>query len=262
MVTCPSCGSIVFIDMDGMAHFGAEEALAHEPTQHSAVRTPELPATLAEPEPFEMDQSFFETSPEPEPQPEPAAASDFSFEPMAEAEPVHDLAPAHEPEPDPEPEPEPLTEGSELNMDAMLGYEQPGEVPAVEPDEMGQPGDPLGLNAYANSEISQAKDGLLSFQLLISGIDSKELRESLREALQDSRFGWTAATLMSKIRKGVLRIDNISSVKTSILVNRIKRLPIQIRWEQHAITQMEGIEDGDVPNLGTSEFSDSENESF
>jgi uncharacterized Zn finger protein (UPF0148 family) len=98
--------------------------------------------------------------------------------------------------------------------------------------------DPLGLSAYANSEFSQAKDGPLSYNLRIEGLDSKELRDSLRQAISDSRFSWDADQIMAAIRNGDLRMENLTPIKASILVNRLKRLPLKIQWEQNVVTKM------------------------
>jgi hypothetical protein len=115
-----------------------------------------------------------------------------------------------------------------------------GEEPTSQTSEgpsFGPADDPLNLNEFANSEISSAKDGPLLFRVLISGIDTREIRESIREVLEDSRFAWDSGGIFSKISKGHLAIDGLSPVKASILITRIKRLPVQIRWEQYAITQ-------------------------
>lgn len=103
---------------------------------------------------------------------------------------------------------------------------------------LGPPDDPLGLSAFASSEISQAKDGPLLFRILISGIDSKEIRDSIREAIEDSRFAWDPAAVLAKMSKGSLTIENLSPVKAMILIGRLKRLPIQLKWEQNAISQV------------------------
>ena len=105
------------------------------------------------------------------------------------------------------------------------------------PQAFGPANDPLNLNEFANSEVSSAKDGPLLFRVLISGIDTKEIRESIREVLEDPRFAWDSNEIFSKVSKGHLAINDLSPVKASILITRIKRLPVQIRWEQYAITQ-------------------------
>jgi len=44
---------------------------------------------------------------------------------------------------------------------------------------------------------------------------------------------------MSTIRGGMLRLERISPVKATIVINRIKNLAVQIRWEQSAITELD-----------------------
>ena len=229
MINCPGCGSFVFVDMDGVARMDEAEA-APQPT---SVGFP-LPDPSLEPqdeqnqfENFSFGGMSEETPAQEEPLPlEEPQAFDFNAE-----------TPAESTQPD---IPSPIAEASEdFSMDALLGYQpEPGSVP-VGPD-LGPPDDPLGLSEYANSEASLAKDGPLMFRLLISGLDSKELRQSLREALEDARFAWDTNELMARVpERGELVIENVSPVKAVILVNRIKRLPIQIRWEQYAISQVE-----------------------
>ncbi|MES2854514.1 MAG: hypothetical protein V4692_01570 [Bdellovibrionota bacterium] len=105
--------------------------------------------------------------------------------------------------------------------------------------DFGPADDPLGLNGFANSEISSGKDGPFLFRILILGIDSKEIRESIREALEDSRFGWDPDQILSKLDKGKLVIEDLAPVKATIIIHRIRRLPVKIRWEQYAISQIE-----------------------
>lgn len=247
MVACPSCGSFVFVDMEGIAHISREEeapAAAPEPEPYSA---PEVSGD-ANPDLFQVQEFSAEVTNVQDPPPivnlpalEMAEANE-RVEPSPFETQAVELAPEAEHvesyEPPPPPSEEVPPEG-ELDMDRLLGFNEPAaEEPAPEA-EFGTPGDPLGINEYANSEISQAKDGLLTFKILISGIDSKEMRESLRSALDDQRFGWNAGDLMSRISKGVLQIDNVASVKAVILINRIKRMPVKVRWEQYAITNMD-----------------------
>lgn len=101
------------------------------------------------------------------------------------------------------------------------------------------PSDPLGISAYANSEVSSGKDGPFVLTVFVSGIDTKDLREDIRKAIQDSRFGWDDRALMSGIHNGILKIENINPIKASIVINRLKSLPVQIRWEQNAITEID-----------------------
>ncbi|MCB0412621.1 MAG: zinc ribbon domain-containing protein [Bdellovibrionales bacterium] len=85
---------------------------------------------------------------------------------------------------------------------------------------------------YANSEASQGREGPLVYRLVISGIDSAELRKELKESLTDRRLSWDADELMKEIVQGRLVIEGLSAVKTYVVVNRLAYLPLQIEWEQ------------------------------
>lgn len=198
---------------------------------------------------FGVDVSAAESAPESVPNADPGEF-DFHPESFQAVEPMEfpgEGLPAQASE-EKASEVESMGSDEEFNMDALLGYsaaEDQGSAPAMESSnvnqDFGPANDPLGLNEYANSEISQGRDGLLVFRIFISGIDSKEMRDSIREALEDSRFGWSSIEMMSQISKGELTIENVPPAKASILVSRIKHLSVKIRWEQYAITQMDDM---------------------
>lgn len=197
MVTCPSCSSILFVDMEGVAHMSATESGA---MSAGAVVDPM------------GGQSF---SPAPEPLP------DQGFAPAPELE-----MPA-----------------GDFSMDQFMNP-QPVAPATIEPPSVDysegavDPNDPLGVSGFANSELSSGKDGLYLYRVVISGIDSKELKENIRQELFDSRFGWDAAALLGSMTKGTLIFDQLSPIKASILVNRLKRYPVKIHWQQQPITQI------------------------
>lgn len=220
MVTCPGCGAIVFVDMEGMAHVASDQP-APEPqpiAEPMADPAPVFSAGVAM-EPFPMESTPFEAQPfadvEPS-EPIPSAVPDENHESSAG--------------------------GEGMDMNAFLGYEPDPDAPtkpnSVKTSQL-DPNDPLGISAYANSEHSSAPNGPLVVSIVISGIDAKDLRDEIRQALQDSRFGWDVAVLMSGIKGGVLRIDRISPVKATVILNRIKNLSVQIHWEQNAITEID-----------------------
>jgi hypothetical protein len=53
---------------------------------------------------------------------------------------------------------------------------------------------------------------------------------------------------MSRVSKGTLVIDGLSPVKATVLVNRLKRLPVLIAWEQYAVTQLDGQPEDSAPS--------------
>ncbi|MBK7889908.1 MAG: hypothetical protein IPJ84_03395 [Bdellovibrionales bacterium] len=212
MITCPGCGAIVFVDMEGMAHVASKEPEA--PIVNAA---PEVPVA-AEPPSWASQEPFVAPA----------------VEPLHEQPHVPQLSEAEPPRPTAEPD---------LNRDGFLGYQD--SIPAVDSAQI-DTNDPLGLSAYANSEMSGAADGPFVVTVIVSGIDAKDLRDDIRQVLQDPRFGWDAMALIAGIKNGELRLERIAPVKATIVVNRIKHLSVSIRWEQNAITDLDSDQN---PNL-------------
>jgi hypothetical protein len=226
MQTCPGCGAIVFVDMEGVPHM-SDEAAAEAPP----AAPPQEPAPELEPMVEMPGAQFMEPMPM-----EPMPMEPMPMEPMPEPDQIEAMPEAF-PQIEPMPKLEVHNEGAppadDFSMDVMLGYQAPETEAPID--------EAVDISAFANSEASQAKDGLLLFRVIIGGpklgIDSKEMRVQIYEALDDARFGWDADLLMAQINKGVLRIEDLSPVKATIIVNRLKRLPLEIKWEQYLVTQ-------------------------
>ena len=90
---------------------------------------------------------------------------------------------------------------------------------------------------YGNSQLSQGREGMLRFNVFISGIDSADVRRELLEALTDEKFLWNAEEMIEGTRNGDLKIEDLTAVKASILIQRLRSLSVEIRWEQYAIHQ-------------------------
>jgi hypothetical protein len=89
---------------------------------------------------------------------------------------------------------------------------------------------------FANSEISSAKNGIYIYTLRIDGIDNGEIKNHIYNVLKDSRLKLNSEELIDTIKNGHLTIRNLSPVKAFVVINGIKRLPLDIYWEQHDIT--------------------------
>ena len=201
MITCPSCNSVVFVEFDGTVKMAEQEDVTRS---RAAEQINAQEASQPEPDLSAFDDAM--------------ADSMFAVGSTAAPEAASEVSQVESPE------------FQQVDLDSPM---------VSVTDEVMSPNDPLGVSAYANSEFSQGKDGPFLFNLFISGLDSKEIRESLREAMNDSRFSFDSKNLLGQIRDGKLLIKNVSPVQASILVNRLKRLPLAITWEQHAITTVE-----------------------
>ncbi|HEX4925222.1 MAG TPA: hypothetical protein VFV50_14105 [Bdellovibrionales bacterium] len=168
---------------------------------------------------------------------EPVPPADF-YELDVSAEDIEVVSPGAPPPAAPEP-PAGFVPGG---FDAEAFANPPAPVPELEfPQSPNPAGNSIDeIAQYGNSELSQANDGLLMFDVIVEGIDTNELRAAVREILDDKRFLWNADSLVSTIRNGHLRVPKINSIKASLLVKRLKHLDVRIRWEQYAIVQMAG----------------------
>ncbi len=92
--------------------------------------------------------------------------------------------------------------------------------------------------AFANSEVSQAASGNFLYDILITGIDSEDLRTAVRESLTDARFGWNGADIIKKLRGGSIKIEKVNAIKASILVSRLKGYSLNISWVQNGIFEI------------------------
>lgn len=266
MAICSTCGTPVMFDINGQPQM-SEEPVAQEPVSFapesdelvspgqspfSSVISPDqkldepLDDPLGDPledTPDERSGVTWEMASPDEPPPPlevPFAAPSAEIEPLSpmDISQPEEVSPIETHTPDFAATSDLETPEAEFDLEEwQKTSEQPPEAPAVE---FGREGDPLGLNGFANSEASQAKEGNISYKILIMGIDSKEIRDSLREVIEDSRFGWDPDALISSIARGKLVISGVSPVKATILISRIKRLPVTITWEQYDLFQTDG----------------------
>lgn len=88
------------------------------------------------------------------------------------------------------------------------------------------------ISDYGNSETQIAH---LNYDLKISGLDTSEVISGLKEAIDDSRFGWDAGEIMRTIRAGEIRFEKLNPVKAYILAKRLRFLNIDKVWTQNAV---------------------------
>lgn len=93
------------------------------------------------------------------------------------------------------------------------------------------------LAQFANSPVSQGREGFLRFDVYVSGIDTADIREQVKEVLADGKFLWDADKIIGEMRRGEIRIRELTAVKSALLVQRLRTVPVEIRWEQYAIHQ-------------------------
>lgn len=209
LIECPGCGAAVFLDMDGSVRADDEAGDGQINRVGSAV-VEEVPPSEEE------EISFWE-----------GESEELKDEPNEFDKSGH-LADNFSEESDSVIKESPEGYWDESQEESEVHF-------AVPADATSAPGDLSEIAHFANSEASQGREGVLRYDLILKGIDSSDLRQSVREAIEDKKFLWDADNLIASIKKGELVIKNISSVKALLIVQRVSELPLHIEWRQYAI---------------------------
>lgn len=222
LVECAKCGAQLIVGMDGSVQVAGEEASpsadeSAQPADNDAYNEiPEERSFVAEVEAEATQQS---------------QAEGFDLGPGADADlppPIED-APAASTSAADAANPEPNFDDNQQLDEAPQVYKSPGA--AADSPNLSD------IAAFANSEDSGGREGPLRYTLMITGIDTADVRDAFREALTDRKFMWDIEQILRNIRQGNVTIENVPPGKAYILVNRLRNLPLEITWEQYAVTQ-------------------------
>ena len=264
LMSCPSCGASLFLEIDGSVRSYDEPSKEENPP---SLRESEGQIQALDSEDISEGGGAIELA-------DKMAVVEFSLDEnvdegmlLEEKGPYHDHglgfgrdSDRNQDEPEPEEdrghdhvddqEFEESQKGEELRLDQNfldgdLSLNQ-GEVysgSAVENSSANQNGSVGGLSnmnelaAYGNSEESMGREGPLRVRVVVEGIDSPEIREDVRGALTDRKFLWDVEGIMRTIDSGCLVIESLTPLKAAIFIERIKGLPLEVRWEQSAINK-------------------------
>jgi hypothetical protein len=229
LIDCPGCEAALFIEMDGTVQAPGEASPSAE-TSDAFAAPEEVEGTF-------VDQLLEEPSME-EPMEPP------SEEILEEApEEISEQMPEEIPEPFQAQEEESYEEVQEEVPEAPEEFSQEAqqeELPPEIPEGPLQVSDPVPdrVSAADISQLANAMDeqGVvegLRYDLRISGIDSADLRKEVYDSLLDRKLGWNMDDLMETLKDGVLEVKAVSAVKAQVVVQRLKTLPLQVRWSQY-----------------------------
>lgn len=203
LLECPNCHASVFVDMDGNVIHEAKksESVAEVATQDERtqfIAQDSVPAMAEEPLQEEFQQ---------------AVEQGFEEQQNAEASNETEFA-------QPNRIVEPEKENSQENWQVSSSEEAFAEV-----------------TAFGNEDHTYQNDGPLSYVVTISGIDSKDLEDRLKEVLSDKKLVLDMDRLLPTLKNGQLKITDLNPAKAYVLVSKIYDLPITVEWEQHVLSE-------------------------
>lgn len=88
---------------------------------------------------------------------------------------------------------------------------------------------------FGNSQASNAPDGFLHYDLVISQIDSKEIRMEVIAALTDRKLGLTEEDILKRIKNGQILFLDLSPIKASQIVKKLRYIDVKINWTQKSL---------------------------
>ncbi|MGE3973669.1 MAG: hypothetical protein AB7F59_03995 [Bdellovibrionales bacterium] len=209
METCPSCGEINFLDADAPADAPADVSSAPKPKKNE----------------FSVLVSGNPSHEEARSSGEDRERAGGMNEWLADEPGIEPLTPAIEPLESPVSAP--FEEETKTGSHAQVR-------PATTATAMDAPAEPNieEIADFGNDISSNAADGFLYYDLKVAGIDSKEVRQSVLNALLDKKLGWSQATLEKKIENGTLSFSGLNPMKASQIVKKLRFLDVQITWTQ------------------------------
>lgn len=83
---------------------------------------------------------------------------------------------------------------------------------------------------FGNADLDEGH--ALTYEIVIESIDSKEVREQVFQILGDVRLGLNVRELQAKIKGGRLELGALNPVRASVVVSRLRELPVRLRWTQ------------------------------
>lgn len=204
LIECPQCQARLLIQLDGSVQ--------------SVTETPEPENCPAEAggEANEDFESALMSALESAAEPERAAEPDHTMviDSAVELDPTFVIAPA-----------------TAAEVDAFFDDEI--QAPALPPPEPAL----HDLSQLANTTESSGTSGSLRYSVTISGIDTADVRNQFRDLISDRKFLWDTDRIIKSIKSGRVRLDDVTAVKAVILIQQLRSLPVQVKWEQHVVHQ-------------------------
>lgn len=98
---------------------------------------------------------------------------------------------------------------------------------------------PVDVTEFANSEASNLDEGELVYDVVVSRLDSKDLRENFKYVLMDEKLKLNHHEYLKKIKHGKVVIPDLNPVKAKRIVEQLQFYDVDIRWVQKRVVMEE-----------------------
>jgi hypothetical protein len=91
------------------------------------------------------------------------------------------------------------------------------------------------IQSFVSSPVSEMREGTFFYDVKILNLDTQDLKDEVLDILKDKKLGIDLKKLNFKLSH--LVIEDLNAVKASVLVTKLKHLPIDIEWTQKSLIQ-------------------------
>jgi hypothetical protein len=126
---------------------------------------------------------------------------------------------------------------NEFNTDFNLeNLEQPESVPAVEvakPRATGNSSFAAVAQEIADYGNQEEVISSINYNVVIKGLDTKEVMQAFKDAIEDSKFAWLTQDILNQIKNGEVTLKSLNPIQAFVLATRIQFLDLEIEWSQN-----------------------------
>ncbi len=98
---------------------------------------------------------------------------------------------------------------------------------------------PIDITSFANSEESSLNNGELLYDLTISLLDSKDLKETLKMVLLDPKLKLNHHEILKSIKEGRVIIANLNPIKAKRIAEQLQYFSLNVTWKQKRVVMSE-----------------------
>ena len=251
LFTCPQCRSVYFINFDGTPEYGevdqpSEEELKRLQNQNipqknsqqkkkkkskkDSDETEEVQAQEFSQSPVETEVPAFEMAPVETP------VFELQPEQVQEEVPAFSIEENHQPTDNFQLETIPIealpTETPSIDNFSYESQQAEQVIPQYASSGQDFASIASEIESFGNEHTAVAG---ISYDLEITGLDTKESQELLREAIDDSRFGWHLDDFVREIRSGTCKLKNLTPVQAFVIARRIQFIDVEMKWKQNVL---------------------------
>lgn len=207
LYTCPKCVAVYFVGFDGQPEFGSmdmpiaettEESFTTHLNTHAAEDVPSIDI------PVQTYESFSEAPVVEMTEADPHVNNDFNNQ-----------------------------FNSDFNLETFSPAESEVAVEVAKPRAMGHSNFAAVAQEITDYGNQEEVISSINYDVVIKGLDTKEVMQAFKDAIEDSKFAWLTQDILNQIKNGEVTLKSLNPIQAFVLATRIQFLDLEIEWSQN-----------------------------